>query len=45
VSISQRSLRGELRPARDEVVPDSGSLELDVDIEPQSVVLVELTVQ
>jgi hypothetical protein len=45
VSISQRSLRGERRPGRDEGVPDSGSLELDVEIQPQSVVLVELTVQ
>jgi hypothetical protein len=45
VSISRRSLRGELGAAREELVPASGSLDLDVDIEPQSVVLVELTVQ
>jgi hypothetical protein len=45
VSISRRSLRGELGAAREELVSDSGSLDLDVDIEPQSVVLVELTVQ
>jgi hypothetical protein len=45
VSISRRSLRGELGAAREELVSDSGSLDLDVDIDPQSVVLVELTVQ
>jgi hypothetical protein len=45
VSISQRSLRGELGAPRSEVVSDSGSVELDVAIEPQSVVLVELTAQ
>nr|WP_246324706.1 hypothetical protein [Petropleomorpha daqingensis] len=45
VSISQRSLRGELGATREELVTDSGSLDLDVEIEPQSVVLVELAAQ
>src|SRR3712207_1898707 len=45
VSISQRSLRGELGGTRHEVVSDSGSVELEVEIAPQSVVLVEITAQ
>jgi hypothetical protein len=45
VTISQRSLHGDVGAPLSGVVSESGSLELDVAVEPQSVVLVELTAQ
>lgn len=45
VSISQRSLRGELAATRIAQVSDLGTVDLDITVEPQSVVLIELAVQ
>ncbi|MBM7505206.1 hypothetical protein ACFPER_13930 [Agromyces aurantiacus] len=45
VSIQVQSLHGPRGGARHEHVSESGSLDLDVEIEPQSVLLVELSLQ
>jgi hypothetical protein len=43
VSVAFRTLHGESEAARREQVTGSGTLELDVPVEPQSVILVEVT--
>lgn len=43
-SVRQQSSRPELGPTRQEQVSDSGCLKMTIDIEPQSVVLVEVNV-